>query len=59
MRGTKLVLTDLPTSDVGLEKGTLYRQPFTNIVKVSVLDFACPNGNDITGLVGSVTISIS
>ena len=57
MRGTKLVLTNLPVSDVGLEVGTLYRNE--NIVKVSVLDFACPDGSDITGSIGSVTISIS
>ena len=57
IRGTKIVLTNTPTSDVGLESGTLYRSG--NLVKISVLDFACPDGSGITGSIGTVTVSIS
>jgi|TARA_A100000172_G_scaffold80993_1_gene72295 hypothetical protein len=56
-RNTKLVFTALPTSDVGLEQGTLYR--IGNDVKVSLLNIAGVNGNSSTSSVGSVTVSVS
>jgi len=56
-RNTKLVFTALPTSDVGLEQGTLYR--IGNDVKVSLLNIAGVNGNSGTSSVGSVTVSVS
>tara|TARA_Y100001938_G_scaffold145733_1_gene223049 strand:- start:21 stop:317 length:297 start_codon:yes stop_codon:yes gene_type:complete len=56
-RNTKIVLTALPTSDVGLEQGTLYR--IGNNVKVSLLNIAGVNGNSGTASVGSVTVSVS
>ena len=56
-RNTKIVFTALPTSDVGLEAGTLYR--IGNDVKVSLLNIAGVNGNSGTASVGSVTVSVS
>ncbi len=56
-RNTKVVFTALPTSDVGLEQGTLYR--IGNDVKVSLLNIAGVNGNSGTSSVGSVTVSVS
>ena len=56
-RNTKIVFTALPTSDVGLEQGTLYR--IGNDVKVSLLNIAGVNGNSSTVSVGSVTVSVS
>jgi len=56
-RNTKLVFTALPTSDVGLEEGTLYR--VGNDVKVSLLNIAGVNGNSSTMTLGSVTVSVS
>tara|TARA_Y100000114_G_scaffold146915_1_gene158129 strand:+ start:1934 stop:2230 length:297 start_codon:yes stop_codon:yes gene_type:complete len=56
-RNTKLVFTALPTSDVGLEEGTLYR--IGNDVKVSLLNIAGVNGNSSTMSLGSVTVSVS
>jgi len=56
-RNTKIVFTALPTSDVGLEEGTLYR--IGNDVKVSLLNIAGVNGNSSTMTLGSVTVSVS
>ena len=56
-RATKLVFTALPTSDVGLEEGTLYR--VGNDVKVSLLNIAGVDGNSSTMTLGSVTVSVS
>tara|TARA_R100000697_G_scaffold74962_1_gene87340 strand:+ start:4910 stop:5206 length:297 start_codon:yes stop_codon:yes gene_type:complete len=56
-RNTKLVFTALPTSDVGLEQGTLYR--VGNDVKVSLLNIAGVDGNSLTISLGSVTVSVS
>jgi len=56
-RNTKLVFTALPTSDVGLEEGTLYR--IGNDVKVSLLNIAGVDGNSSTMSLGSVTVSVS
>jgi hypothetical protein len=56
-RNTKLVLTNLPTSDVGLEAGTLYR--FGNDVKISLINIAGVDGVSATNSVGTVTVSVS
>ena len=55
-RNTKLVFTDMPTSDVGLEVGTLYR--FGNDVKISLLNIAGVDGLTATATLGSVTVSV-
>ena len=57
MRGTKLTLTAIPTSAVGLEVGELYR--VEEQVKVVVANIAAPDGESGTGGVGSVTVVIS
>jgi|TARA_R100001460_G_scaffold104091_1_gene149601 hypothetical protein len=56
-RNTKIVFTALPTSDVGLEAGTLYR--IGNDVKVSLLNIAGVDGISTTISLGSVTVSVS
>jgi len=56
-RNTKIVFTALPTSDVGLEAGTLYR--IGNDVKVSLLNIAGVDGISATISLGSVTVSVS
>ena len=56
-RNTKLVFTAMPTSDVGLEAGTLYRQG--NNVKISLLNIAGVDGSSGTATLGSVTVSVS
>ena len=55
-RNTKIVFTALPTSDVGLEQGTLYR--VGNDVKVSLLNIAGVDGNSVTMSLGTVTVSV-
>jgi|TARA_R110000796_G_scaffold65005_1_gene150316 hypothetical protein len=57
MRGTKVTLTDLPTSDQGLEVGALYR--LGNQVFIALGDVVSPPGLFATGSVGSVTIAIT
>ena len=56
-RNTKLVFTAMPTSDVGLEEGTLYRQG--NDVKISLLNIAGVDGSSGTATLGNVTVSVS
>ena len=56
-RNTKLVFTAMPTSDVGLEPGTLYR--IGNDVKISLLNIAGVDGLTATVTLGSVTVSVS
>ena len=56
-RNTKIVLSDIPTSDIGLEPGTLYR--FGNDVKVSLLNIAGVDGSSGTATLGNVTVSVS
>ena len=56
-RNTKIVFTALPTSDVGLEAGTLYR--IGNDVKVSLLNIAGVDGVSATISLSSVTVSVS
>ena len=56
-RNTKLVFTAMPTSDTGLEPGTLYR--IGNDVKISLLNIAGVDGNLATTSLGTVTVSVS
>tara|TARA_R100000234_G_C4902654_1_gene136316 strand:- start:256 stop:555 length:300 start_codon:yes stop_codon:yes gene_type:complete len=56
-RNTKLVFTNMPTSDVGLEVGTLYRQG--NDVKISLINIAGVDGSSGTATLGNVTVSVS
>ena len=57
MRGTKLTLTQLPTSDTGLEPGELYH--IGQEVRVSLTDTAILDGGYMTASVGTVTIVTS
>lgn len=54
-RGTKIVLTNMPTSDTGLEAGTLYR--IGNSVKISLLDMAVPDPATAIAELGSVSVT--
>lgn len=54
-RGTKIVLTNMPTSDTGLEAGTLYR--IGNNVKISLLDMAVPDPATAIAELGSVSVT--
>lgn len=56
-RATKITFTDLPTSDSGLEAGSLYR--IGNNVKISLIDMAVPDAATTSGSVGTVTVSTS
>ncbi len=47
----------MPTSDVGLEAGTLYRQG--NDVKISLINIAGVDGSSGTATLGNVTVSVS
>jgi nicotinamide mononucleotide (NMN) deamidase PncC len=47
----------MPTSDVGLEAGTLYR--IGNDVKISLLNIAGTDGVSATNSVGTVTVAVS
>lgn len=54
-RGTKIVLTAMPTSDTALEPGTLYR--IGNDVKISLLDMAVPDPVTAAAELGSVSVT--
>ena len=56
-RAEKITLTNLPTSDTGLEAGALYR--IGNNVKISLIDIAVPDSFSASASLGSVTVSIS
>lgn len=56
-RQTTLVLTDLPTSDVGLEYGSLYLDG--NQLRVAMPSTPFVGGVSATGSVGTVTIRLS
>lgn len=53
-RNTFLVLTALPSDDVGLEAGSLYKDG--NTVKISVLNIAAVRGASLEASVGDVTV---
>lgn len=54
-RNTSLVLTDLPTSDYGLEPGSLFQD--NGFVKIALINLAYGVGSSATGAVGTVTVS--
>jgi len=54
-RNTKMVLTQLPTSDFGLEAGSLFQED--GFVKIALINRANIVGTTSTGSVGSVTVS--
>jgi len=56
-RNTKLVLTQLPTSDFGLESGTLFQQD--GFVKITLINTPHAIGSVGTGAVGTVTVTTS
>lgn len=55
-RQTTMTLTNLPTSDSGLEEGALFQ--VAGAVRVSLLDTAYVGGNEATCSVGTVTVTI-
>jgi hypothetical protein len=57
LRGTTLTLTDLPTSDQGLEVGALYRMG--SQLFITLANVASPPGIGSTGAVGTVTVAIT
>lgn len=56
MRGTVLTLTDLPTSDSGLEEGALF--DYGGYVKITRLNTPHPAGTSGSASVGTVTVTI-
>ena len=54
-RNTNLVLTNLPTSDFGLEAGSLFQE--NGFVKIALGNLAYGIGSSGTGAVGTVTVS--
>ena len=57
IRATTLVLTDLPSSDSGLEPGALFVQG--GYVLITEANRPHPGGVESTGAVGTVTVVIS
>jgi len=56
-RFTTVTVSQLPTNDVGLEKGSLYNHD--GVVKVSQLKTTSTLGQSLTTTQGSVSVSIS
>ena len=54
-RNTNLVLTNLPSSDFGLEVGTLFQD--NGVLKVTLSNLAYSGSSSATGTVGTVTVS--
>jgi len=54
MRGTKIVLTDLPDGDQGLEAGTLYRDGTS--VKIASNNISAPSTVALTSSLGDVIV---
>lgn len=54
-RNTNIVLTDIPSSDFGLEAGTLFQD--NGFVKISLANLAYSGSSSATGLVGTVKVS--
>jgi uncharacterized repeat protein (TIGR01451 family) len=53
-RATNITLTNLPSTDFGLESGTLFQQG--GFVKVALINAPHPGGVSATAGVGSVTV---
>jgi len=56
-RSTTAVMTNLPTSDSGLEEGALFER--NGFLKIALNRMTNPDGLSGTGAVGSVTVTIS
>lgn len=56
LRATDLVLTNLPTSDSGLEVGAIFN--FGGYLKITASNTPHPAGVSSSGSVGSVTVTI-
>jgi hypothetical protein len=56
IRGTTLVVTQMPTSGVGLEAGSVFRNEQGQLFIV-MENTGWVNGNSATGQVGSVTVT--
>ena len=56
LRATTLVLTELPTSDSGLEVGSIFN--FGGYLKITASNTPHPAGLSVLGSVGSVTVTI-
>jgi len=56
-RNTFMVLTNLQTDDSGLETGALFQQE--GFVKITLINMPHVRGQQATGSVGSVTVTIS
>jgi hypothetical protein len=56
-RNTFMVLTNLQTDDSGLETGALFQQE--GFVKITLANMPHVRGQQATGSVGSVTVTIS
>jgi hypothetical protein len=55
-RNTTLVLTNLPTSDYGLEAGSVYVVD-NGVLRISILNAPYAQGVSASGRVGSVTVT--
>ena len=53
-RNTRLVLTNLPSNDYGLETGALFQQD--GFVKIAQINTPHVQGSSATGVVGTVTV---
>lgn len=58
LRGTKLTLTDLPNSGVGLEAGAIFVVSGTRFLSIVAENDAWTDGLSATGRVGSVTTNV-
>ena len=54
-RNTNIVLTNIPSSDFGLEAGSLFHD--NGVVKISLANLAYSVGSSAVGSVGTVTVS--
>ena len=54
-RQTTIVLTNLQTSDYGLEPGTIFQD--AGVLRIALLNSSFPSGLSATGYVGSVTVT--
>jgi hypothetical protein len=57
IRATNITLTNLPTTDFGLEAGTLFQQ--NGFVKIALINAPHVGGVSATAGVGSVTVVIT
>jgi hypothetical protein len=58
LRGTTLTLTELPTSGVGLEAGSIIVVPGTRYLSIVLINEAWTDGLQAVGQVGNVTVSV-